>query len=83
MMDKQNHKYLIAPDEVGKMEGTSNLKKLRFIEKINVLSLDWGVNHMVVVDTKNRVYTMGLNRNGKLGVGDHNLEPESGDNSTQ
>ena len=38
---------------------------------------------MVIVDSKHRVFTMGQNRYGRLGAGEHNLEPESGDLSTQ
>ena len=50
---------MIAKDESGKMEAPSALKNLRFLEKVNVLTIDWGANHMVIVDSKHRVYTMG------------------------
>ena len=59
------------------------VKSLRYIENITIVALDWGANHMVIVDSKHRVYTMGQNRYGKLGDGEINLEPESGDLSSQ
>ena len=33
-----------------------------------VQSIDWGLNHCVFVDKKNRLFTMGQNRYGKTGL---------------
>ena len=42
------------------------------MEKIkNLLSIDWGVNHCLIVDKQNRVFSMGHNRYGKLGISIH------------
>lgn len=34
------------------------------------LSVKWGLDHSVLVDNKNRVYSTGYNRYGRLGHGD-------------
>ena len=57
-----SEKTSVAPDIEGKHK--------RLGETITcVQDIDWGANHMVFIDKKNRMFTMGQNRDGKTGLG--------------
>mgnify|MGYP006099409333 CR=1 FL=1 len=44
--------------------------KITITEKIKTIhSIDWGENHMLLIDTKFRVFALGSNRHGKTGLG--------------
>ena len=44
---------------------------MKKLDKISTLqSIDWGLNHCIFVDKKNRVFSFGSNINGKLGLGE-------------
>ena len=58
-------KYTI-PGEEGQYKKLETLSSLR--------SIDWGINHCVIVDNKNRVYSMGQKSNDKLGLAENDFE---------
>ena len=42
---------------------------MKKMDKVSTLqSIDWGLNHCIFVDKKNRVFSFGSNINGKLGL---------------
>ena len=52
----------IDQDEGKKVSGSEYISSL--------LSVSWGNDHCLMVDKKNRVYSTGFNRYGRLGHGD-------------
>ena len=48
----------------------NQLGKIVIKEKIKTIhSIDWGENHMLMIDQKFRVFALGSNRHGKTGLG--------------
>ena len=44
--------------------------RIKLIEKIESLhTIDWGPNHVIFVDKKSRVFSLGDNKFGKTGLG--------------
>ena len=70
MKDSKNNTYAVTPDNTGSYSLQDGVGNGKIQEKIDTIkSIDWGVNHCVFVDKKNRVFTLGQNRYGKLGHG--------------
>lgn len=63
--DKVEEVYLepfVELDEDRKKEGVEYVSEFK--------SVKWGLDHSIMVDAKNRVYSTGYNRYGRLGHGD-------------
>ena len=59
--------YALDPQNTNVPFAVGNLEK---IDKINyVHTIDWGINHCVFLDRKDRMFSLGYNRQGKTGLG--------------
>ena len=68
MQDQAQRVYAVEPSE--EMIIPDSVGRLNQIDAIVTLqSIDWGTNHAIFVDRRNRIFTMGHNRYGKTGLG--------------
>lgn len=67
LQDEKEMCYAVPATQYKVKEAHGKLTKIDEIHYIQ--SINWGPNHLAFVDKKNRMFTMGHNRNGKTGLG--------------
>ena len=71
MQDQAQRVYAVERiEDMNEMTIPDSIGRLTQIDAIvTIQSIDWGINHAVFIDRRNRIFTMGHNRYGKTGLG--------------